>query len=154
MRPKKWYEERGIDLRLGVRVVGVDTKRREVSGSDGEWVGYDRLVFATGSESFIPPIPGRDKKGVFVFRTVEDVEMMLEATPKKAVVIGGGLLGLEAAWGLVAQGAEVTVVDLAEHLMNQQLDGAAGVMLGRKIKEMGVGVRLGALTEEIHGNGK
>ena len=154
MRPKEWYEERGIDLRLGVRVLEVDTKGRKVLGSDGEAVSYDRLVFATGSESFVPPIPGRDKAGVFVFRTVEDVERMLEAGPKKAVVVGGGLLGLEAAWGLVARGAEVTVVDLAGHLMSQQLDKAAGVMLRREIEKIGVGVRLGAFTEEIFGNGR
>ena len=77
MRPKEWYEERGIDLRLGVRVIGVDTKSREVMGSDGDWVAYDRLVFAIGSQSFVPPIPGCDKEGVFVFRTVEDVEQIL-----------------------------------------------------------------------------
>jgi nitrite reductase (NADH) large subunit len=154
MRPKAWYEERGIDVRLGVRVLEVDTKEREVLGSDGERVAYDRLVFATGSESFVPPIPGRDKEGGFVFRTVEDVERMLEAAPKRAVVIGGGLLGLEAAWGLVARGAEVTVVDLAGHLMSQQLDRVAGGMLRREIEKMGVGVRLSAFTEEILGNGK
>ena len=154
LRPKEWYEERGIDLRLGVRVLAVDTKKQEVLGSDGERVAYDKLVFATGSEAFVPPIPGRDKEGVFVFRTVEDVERMLEASPKRAVVVGGGLLGLEAAWGLVAQGAKVTVVDLAGHLMSQQLDKAAGIMLRREIEKMGVGVRLGAFTEEISGNGK
>jgi nitrite reductase (NADH) large subunit len=154
MRQRGWYEERGIDVRLGVRVLEVDTVKREVLGSDGERVVYDRLVFATGSESFVPPIPGRDKEGVFVFRTVEDVERMLEAAPKRAVVMGGGLLGLEAAWGLVARGAAVTVVDLAKHLMNQQLDKAAGVMLKREIEKIGVGVRLGAFTEEISGNGK
>ncbi|HLM78941.1 MAG TPA: nitrite reductase large subunit NirB [Rubrobacteraceae bacterium] len=154
LRPKEWYEERGIDLRLGVKVIGVDTRSREVMGSDGDWVAYDRLIFATGSQSFVPPIPGHDKEGVFVFRTVEDVEQILEAAPKKAVVIGGGLLGLEAAWGLVARGAEVTVVDRAGHLMNQQLDKAAGVMLRKKIAELGVGIRLEALTEEISGNGK
>jgi nitrite reductase (NADH) large subunit len=154
MRPKEWYEERGIDLRLGVRVLKVDTEGREVLGSDGERIAYERLVFATGSEPFVLPVPGREKEGVFVFRTVEDVERMLEATPKRAVVIGGGLLGLEAAWGLVARGAKVTVVDLARHLMSQQLDGAAGVMLRREIEKMGVGVRLNALIEEISGNGK
>src|SRR5919199_1584329 len=78
----------------------------------------------------------------------------LKRAPKKAVIIGGGLLGLEAAWGLVARGAKVTVVDLAGHLMSQQLDKAAGVMLRREIEKMGVGVRLGAFTEEIFGNGK
>src|SRR5918912_539976 len=154
MRPKEWYEERGIDLRLGVRVLEVSTKKQEVLGSDGKRVAYDKLVFATGSESFVPPIPGRDKEGVFVFRTVEDVERMLEAAPKRAVVVGGGLLGLEAAWGLVARGAKVTVVDLAGHLMSQQLDRAAGIMLRREIEKMGVGVRHGAFTEEISASDK
>ncbi|MBV9453743.1 MAG: NAD(P)/FAD-dependent oxidoreductase [Rubrobacter sp.] len=154
MRPKEWYEECGIDLRLGVRVLEVNTEKQRVSGSDGKSVAYDKLVFATGSESFVPPIPGRHKEGVFVFRTVEDVERMLEATPERAVVVGGGLLGLEAAWGLVARGAKVTVVDLAGHLMSQQLDKTAGIMLRREIEKMEVGVRLGAFTEEITGGGK
>jgi nitrite reductase (NADH) large subunit len=154
MRPKEWYEERGIDLRLGVRVLEVNTEKQRVLGSDGKSVAYDKLVLATGSESFVPPIPGRDKEGVFVFRTVEDVERMLEAAPERVVVIGGGLLGLEAAWGLVARGAKVTVVDLAGHLMSQQLDKTAGIMLRREIEKMGVGIRLGAFTEEISGGSK
>ncbi len=96
---------------------------------------------------------GREKDGVFVFRTVQDTEEMLEAEPEKAVVIGGGLLGLEAAYGLSNRGANVTVVHRSGHLMNQQLDGPAGAMLGRAISELGVGVRLSAHTEEILGNG-
>jgi NAD(P)H-nitrite reductase large subunit len=154
MRPREWYEERGIDLRLGVRVEEIDPENRRVRGDDGDWVRYDRLVLATGSESFVPPIPGREKKGVFVFRTVADVERMLEAAPEKAVVIGGGLLVLEAAYGLAARGARVTVLDLAEHLMSQQLDEPAGIMLRREIGKLGVSARLGAMTEEILGNGR
>ncbi|HEX2729043.1 MAG TPA: FAD-dependent oxidoreductase, partial [Rubrobacteraceae bacterium] len=99
MRSDDWYEERSVDFRRGVLVEDLDAKAQKVRGADGEWVEYDRLIFATGSSSSVPPIEGRDKKGVFVFRTVRDVEEMLEAVPEKAVVIGGGLLGLEAAYG-------------------------------------------------------
>jgi nitrite reductase (NADH) large subunit len=154
MRPKAWYEERGIDVRLGVRVEEINTAAKKVRGDDGEWAPYDKLVLATGSSSWIPPLIGREKDGVFVFRTVRDTEEMLEAEPGKAVVIGGGLLGLEAAYGLTNRGAAVTVVHLAGHLMNQQLDGPAGAMLGRAMAGLGIGVRLNAHTEEILGNGK
>ena len=153
MRPKDWYAERGIDVRLGVRVEEINAASKGVKGDDGEWVAYDKLVLATGSSSWIPPMIGREKDGVFVFRTVRDTEEMLEAEPEKAVVIGGGLLGLEAAYGLTNRGADVTVIHRSGHLMNQQLDGPAGSMLGRAMSEMGVGVRLHAHTEEILGNG-
>lgn len=96
---------------------------------------------------------GCEKDGVFVLRTVRDTEEMLEAEPEKAVVIGGGLLGLEAAYGLSNRGADVTVVHRSGHLMNQQLDGPAGAMLGRAMSDLGVDVRLSAHTEEILGNG-
>lgn len=153
MRPKDWYSERGIDVRLGVRVEEINAAAKKVRGDDGEWVAYDKLVLATGSSSWIPPMIGREKDGVFVFRTVRDTEEMLEAEPKRAVVIGGGLLGLEAAYGLMNRDADVTVVHRSGHLMNQQLDGPAGTMLGRAMSGMGVGVRLNAHTEEILGNG-
>ncbi len=153
MRPKDWYVEHGIDVRLGVRVEEINAAAKEVRGDDGEWVPYDKLILATGSSSWIPPMIGREKDGVFVFRTVRDTEEMLEAEPEKAVVIGGGLLGLEAAYGLSNRGANVTVVHRSGHLMNQQLDGPAGAMLGRAMSELGVEVRLSAHTEEILGNG-
>ncbi|PLS83185.1 MAG: nitrite reductase large subunit, partial [Actinobacteria bacterium] len=153
MRPKDWYTERGIDVRLGVRVEEINTSSKEVRGEDGEWVPYDKVVLATGSSSWVPPLIGREKDGVFVFRTVRDTEEMLEAEPEKAVVIGGGLLGLEAAYGLKTRGADVTVVHLAGHLMNQQLDAPAGAMLGRAMAGLGIDVRLNAFTEEILGNG-
>ncbi len=151
MRSDDWYEERNVRFRRGVRVEELDTKAQKVRGTDGEWVPYDRLVFATGSSSSIPPIEGRDKKGVFVFRTVRDVEEMLEAAPERAVVIGGGLLGLEAAYGLTTHGSEVTVLHRSPHLMNQQLDPAAGRMLGREIEKIGIRFKVGANTEEIMG---
>lgn len=154
MRSDEWYQERNVHFRRGVYLEKVDTRERKVKGTDDEWVEYDRLIFAIGSSSAVPPIEGRDKEGVFVFRTVRDVEDMLETAPKKAVVIGGGLLGLEAAYGLMTHDAEVTVVDLAEHLMSQQLDAVAGRMLRREIEKMGISVRVEAATEEIRGNGR
>lgn len=154
MRSDDWYEEQNVDFRRGVLVDEVNIKDQRVRGTDGEWVEYDRLIFATGSSSSVPPIEGRDKKGVFVFRTVRDVEEMLEASPEKAVVIGGGLLGLEAAYGLKTHGSEVTVLHRSPHLMNQQLDPAAGRMLGRQIEKIGINFMVEAHTEEIRGNGR
>nr|MDQ3378168.1 FAD-dependent oxidoreductase [Actinomycetota bacterium] len=153
MRSDDWYEEQNVDFRRGVLVERIDIKGQKVRGADGEWVNYDRLILATGSSSSVPPIEGRDKRGVFVFRTVRDVEEMLEAAPEKAVVIGGGLLGLEAAYGLLTHDAEVTVLHRSGHLMNQQLDPPAGRMLKNEIEKLGVGVRVEANTEEILGNG-
>jgi len=154
MRSDDWYEERNVTFRRGVHLEEVDTKEQKVKGTDEEWVEYDRLIFATGSSSAVPPIEGSDKEGVFVFRTVRDVEDMLEASPEKAVVIGGGLLGLEAAYGLMQHDSEVTVLHRSEHLMNQQLDPPAGRMLRREMEKMGVEVRVEADTDEILGNGK
>ena len=154
MRSDGWYEEQNVRFRRGVRVEELDTEGQRVRGTDDEWVGYDKLVFATGSSSAVPPIEGRDKEGVFVFRTVRDVEEMLDAAPEKVVVIGGGLLGLEAAYGLQTHGSEVTVLHRSPHLMNQQLDPAAGKMLGREIGKIGIGFRTDAHTEEILGNGR
>lgn len=153
MRTGEWYAERGIDARLGVRVVEINTTTQTVRGSDGEWVEYDRLVLATGSSSAVPDLPGRNRNGVFVFRTVEDVEKMLEAAPGRAAVIGGGLLGLEAAYGLHCRGAEVSVVHRSGHLMNQQLDETAGEMLRRRVAEMGIGVHTRRNPARISGNG-
>lgn len=154
MRPDDWYEGQNVRFRRGVRVEELDTKGQRVRGTDDGWVPYDKLVFATGSSSAVPDIPGNDKKGVFVFRTVRDVEEMLEAAPERAVVVGGGLLGLEAAYGLTTHGSEVTVLHRSPHLMNQQLDPAAGRMLGREIGKIGIGFRTDAHTEEIRGNGR
>lgn len=153
-RQADWYEEHGIDLRIGVRVTEIDPVRQRVRGTDDEWVDYDRLVLATGSSSHVPEIRGRVKRGVFVFRTLADAENMLETSPEKAVVVGGGLLGLEAAYGLLAREAGVTVLHRSGHLMNRQLDRPAGIMLKRALEKMGVGVRLNTSPAEILGNGR
>ena len=139
-----WYRENSIDLRLGVRVTGVDARARTVVADDGSVTRYDKLLLATGSSPFVPAIAGADKGGVFFFRTLKDTQALLErARPGiKAAVIGGGLLGLEAARGLQLRGAEVTVVHLMKTLMERQLDPIGGEYLRRKIEDLGVNVLL------------
>jgi nitrite reductase (NADH) large subunit len=150
-----WYIENDIDLRLGVRITGVDPVAKTVTGDDGSVTPYDKLLLATGSSPLIPPIPGSDKDGVFCFRNLEDTRALLEraAPGTRAVVIGGGLLGLEAARGLQIQGAEVTVVHLMNTLMERQLDAEGGQYLQQKIEDMGINVLLSHNTTAILGNG-
>src|SRR5215216_6379558 len=116
INPLQWYQSNGIDLRVGVRIVDVDPDARTVTGNDGSVTPYDVLLLATGSSAWMPPIDGLQRDGVFVFRTLDDTrELMRRSGPgKKAVVIGGGLLGLEAARGLQVQGCDVSVVHLME----------------------------------------
>lgn len=151
-----WYQDNGIRARLGVRVVRIDRARRFVTDDNGEATGYDRLILATGSSAFIPPIPGVEKKNVHVFRTLDDTrELIAKArTGCKAVVIGGGLLGLEAARGLQLRGCEVSVVHLMDTLMERQLDELGGACLRRKIEDLGIRVLLPKQTQALLGNGK
>ena len=152
---REWYTRNDIDLRVGVRIVDVDPIAKTVTGDDGSVTGYDALLLATGSSAWMPPIDGLDKDGVFVFRTLDDTrELLRRAGPgKKAVVIGGGLLGLEAARGLQVQGCEVTVVHLMATLMERQLDPDGGFYLVGKMEELGVNVLLQRTTTAILGNG-
>src|SRR6516225_1238099 len=137
LNPVDWYAENGIDLRAGVRVVRIDPFARLVHADDGTTVRYDKLILATGSRSFFPPVDGiwKDDKtlapGVFGFRTIDDCGAMIAfaAGRAKAVVIGGGLLGLEAARGLQNRGLHVAVVQRGPALMNAQLDDQGGAML-------------------------
>jgi len=151
-----WYRENEIDLRLGVRITGVDSAARTVTGDDGSVTAYDKLLLATGSSPLIPPIAGADKDGVFCFRNLNDTRALLERVRPglNTVVIGGGLLGLEAARGLQLRGAEVTVVHLMSTLMERQLDPAGGQYLQRKIEVLGVNVLLSHTTTAILGNGR
>jgi nitrite reductase [NAD(P)H] large subunit len=148
-----WYLENDIDLRLGVRITGVDPVARIVTGDDGSVTSYDKLLLATGSSALIPPIAGADKDGVFCFRNLNDTQAMLERVQPglKTVVIGGGLLGLEAARGLQLRGADVTVVHLMSNLMERQLDPAGSKYLLEKIEGMGVKVLLSHSTTAILG---
>ncbi|MBV8912826.1 MAG: NAD(P)/FAD-dependent oxidoreductase, partial [Acetobacteraceae bacterium] len=131
INPREWYERNGIELIAGERVWHVDRTERVVHGEHGTTRPYDVLLLATGSHPFILPLVGRDLSGVIGFRDIGDVETMQRACARggRAVVIGGGLLGLEAANGLVMNGMEVTVVHLMPTLMERQLDPAAGAML-------------------------
>src|SRR5438045_5352089 len=151
----EWYGKNNIDLKLGVRIVDVDPVAKTVTGDDGGVTAFDKLLLATGSMPLIPSIEDVMKDGVFVFRNLDDTRQLLErARPGlKAVVIGGGLLGLEAARGLQVQGCDVTVVHLMETLMERQLDPTGGSYLASKMNEMGITVLLGLSTTKVLGNG-
>lgn len=151
-----WYEKNGIQLRLGVRITDVDPVAKTVTGDDGSVTSFDKLLLATGSSPIIPSIDDIKKDGVFVFRNLDDTRALLErARPGlKAVVIGGGLLGLEAARGLQVQGCDVTVIHLMETLMERQLDATGGGYLATKMNQLGVTVLLGLSTTAILGDGK
>ena len=155
LNPLEWYQQHDIRLRLGVRVVDVDAVHKTVTGDDGSITPYDMLLIATGSSAWLPPIEGLDKDGVLAFRTLDDTrELIRRARPHtKAVVIGGGLLGLEAARGLQVQGCDVTVVHLMDTLMERQLDAIGGRYLTTKMQELGVRVLLERSTKAILGNG-
>ena len=151
-----WYAENKVTCRFGEKVVSIDRDRKVVVGEKGE-VAYDKLVIGTGSNPFIIPFPGHDLPGVVAYRDLEDTNAMMEAagTPgAKAVVIGGGLLGLEAAAGLRLRGMEVTVLHVVGHLMERQLDPAAGYLLQKDLERRGITVMCNASTKEIRGEGK
>ncbi len=149
-----WYARRGIVLHADDPVVAIDRRRRVVRAKSGYETRYDRLLLATGSNPVIIPVPGRDLPGVVTFRDLRDVEQMMQAakTHRKAVVIGGGLLGLEAANGLLRQGMDVTVVHLLDSLMERQLDRPAGAMLKTSLEVRGVKFVMPAQTEAILGS--
>lgn len=153
LNPLAWYAEHGIRLHLGKKVVAIDRRRRLVRAEDGTEAPYDRLLLATGSTPFIPPLPGRDLQGVLGYRDIADTEAMIDAarTHRHAVVIGGGLLGLEAANGLALRGMDVTVVHLAPWLMDRQLDETASRLLERSLAAKGMRFRLGSPTEALLG---
>lgn len=148
-----WYEDNGITLHTGTTVSRIDADTREVVTNEGTRVPYDKVIIATGSSSFILPVPGHDKEGVVGFRDIADCNMMLEAAKqyKKAAVIGGGLLGLEAAKGLVQLGMDVTVVHLMQDLMERQLDPQASAMLKAELERQGIRFKMGAQTAELIG---
>ncbi|HWL88481.1 MAG TPA: nitrite reductase large subunit NirB, partial [Polyangiaceae bacterium] len=156
INPLRWYEDNDIVLHAGVRATSVDREARVVHGSNGVAEPYDDLVFALGSAPFIPRIEGTKKEGVFVFRTLDDCDAILKYAEgrKSAAIIGGGLLGLEAARGLLLRGLEVHVVHLMTHLMELQLDKMAGAILRRTLIDMGLRIHLEKATCELTGNGK
>ncbi len=156
LNPLSWYQENDITLIRGNRVTRIDPAARFVETASGGKHSWDRLILATGSSAFVPPIIGADKKGVIVFRKLEDCEAMLQASRqyRKAAVIGGGLLGLEAARGLLNLGMETEVVHNAPYLMNRQLDAASAAMLRVRLEEQGMSFRMNAQTARITGMGR
>jgi len=152
----QWYEDNNITLYKGCKVENIDRKKRTVTASDGTTVSYDRLLIATGSTPFIIPLPGHDLPGVIAFRDIADVDTMVETSrhKKNAVVIGGGLLGLEAANGLMEQGMKVKVIHIMDTLMERQLDEPAAKMLQTNLEERGLEFLMGAQTASIEGDGK
>jgi nitrite reductase (NADH) large subunit len=154
LHPREWYRTHDIDLRVGVRIVDVDPASKTVTGDDGTTTSYDVLLLATGSTAWFPPLDGIDKDGVFAFRTLDDTrELIRRSRPGvRAVVIGGGLLGLEAARGLQVQGCDVTVVHIGATLMERQLDPTGGAYLLEKVRALGVRVLLDCRTSAILGD--
>jgi nitrite reductase (NADH) large subunit len=156
LRPARWWRDRGVTLRYGVRATAVDAAARNVTLAGGTRLSFSKLVFATGSQPIKPDIPGMDLPGVLTFRDVDDVNAIAaaKAAGTRVVVIGGGLLGLEAAYGLAKAGARVTLLHLMDRLMERQLDHRAALMLQRAVEARGIAVRLQAQTTRIAGNGK
>lgn len=154
--PWEWYQENNVRLCAGERVCCIDTAARTVETETGTMEPYDILILATGSLPFIPPIPGVRKRGVIAFRNVDDCETMAQyaKTYEKAAVIGGGLLGLEAAQGLLNLGMEVEVVHNASYIMNRQLDQTAAGLLQRKLEQQGMRFRLEKETTHIMGRNR
>ncbi len=157
LNPLEWYDRHGIKLHIGTSVVKIDAVNRMVISEKGDSYSYDKLLIATGSRPFMPQIKGIEtvdgnlSPGIFTFRNIEDTKSMMEYARKsrKAIVVGGGLLGLEAARGLVNQGLEVTVVHLMDRLMEMQLDTAASEILRHEITRLGINVLLSHSADEI-----
>jgi len=154
LNPLSWYEENGVKLHLGKKVVDVDRNKRVVKASDGTEESYDRLLIATGSNPFILPVPGKELEGVIAYRDIADTNTMIDAASKykHAVVIGGGLLGLEAANGLMLRGMQVTVVHIMPWLMERQLDDTAGKLLQKSLESRGLKFMIGAQTQHLIGD--
>lgn len=150
---KQWYVDNAVTLYKGNDITEIDRVKRRVIARDGTTAEYDRLLIATGSKPFVIPVPGKDLDGVVTFRDMHDVNTMIDTAKKHkhAVVIGGGLLGLEAANGLMQQGMSVTVIHLMDTLMERQLDDAAAGMLRKTLEERGLNFLMGAQTEAIIG---
>jgi nitrite reductase (NADH) large subunit len=152
----EWYAEQGIRLHAGDPIVAIDRRRRRVRSRKGVEVPYDRLLIATGSQPVMLPLPGNDLPGVIGFRGIDHVEQMLQAAGayQCAAVIGGGLLGIEAANGLSRRGMQVTLIHRSDVLLEQQLNVDAARLLSRNLEARGLGLRLNAHTVALYGNGR
>jgi nitrite reductase (NADH) large subunit len=155
MASLSWYEERGIEIHIKDKVVTIDRNAKTVNSAKGVTCSYDKIVMATGSDAFLPPIPGKEKDGVFVYRTIEDLDAIRDYAnkSKSCAIIGGGLLGLEAAKAAMDLGLKTDVVEFAPRLMARQVDEAGGEILKSIIEQRGIGVHLSKSTQNIAGEG-
>jgi nitrite reductase (NADH) large subunit len=153
LRSASWWRDRGVTLKYGSMAAAIDMEAREVEVANGKRVPFSKLVIATGSSALRLPVPGADLAGVHTFRDSRDVDLLLElaANKKRVVVVGGGLLGLEAAYGLAKAGSSVTLIHLMDRLMERQLDAAAAALLKTLVERKGVTVLLNANTANIYG---
>jgi nitrite reductase (NADH) large subunit len=156
LHPREWYADNGIRLSTGEPVVKLDATAKTVTTASGRTVAYDKLLLATGSRPFVPPLSGLWLPGVCVFRTIADLDLICDAARngRHAVVVGGGLLGLEAAAGLTKRGMTVTVLHLVPTLMERQLDEAAGLLLQRDLEQNGLTILTCAQTEALIGDNR
>lgn len=154
IHPRSWYEERGVALHLGTQVASIDTTGKRLLFADGAPLGWDRLVLAAGAHPFVPPLPGNELPGVHCIRTLADVEAVRERCGKglRCVCIGGGILGMEVAAALAAQGAQVELLEGHGWLMPRQLDRRAGELLQEHAANMGITVINEARVARIHGD--
>ncbi|MET0358731.1 MAG: FAD-dependent oxidoreductase, partial [Pararhizobium sp.] len=151
-----WYARHGVTLHKGAKVTGIDRAAKTVTSANGVTERYDKLVIATGSLPFIIPVPGHTLPGVLAYRDLDDVEKMLDATRRggRAIVIGAGLLGLEAAYGLKRQGMDVTVIHIMPTIMERQLDPPAAYLLEKALNDRGIEIITKANTKRIVGEDK
>jgi nitrite reductase (NADH) large subunit len=156
LKPAKWWRDRGVTLKYGCVATEIDVGRRELKIANEESIAFSRLVLATGSTPLLLNVPGADLAGVHTFRDSRDVDLLLTlaAQRKRVVVVGGGLLGLEAAYGLAKAGAPVTLVHLMDRLMERQLDAPAADLLKTLVERKGIRILLNASTARIHGEGR
>ena len=153
LKPAQWWRERGVTLKYGCRATEIDIGRRELKIENGESIAFSKLVLATGSTPLRLNVPGAELGGVHTFRDSRDVDLLLTlaAQKKRVVVVGGGLLGLEAAYGLAKAGASATLIHLMDRLMERQLDGPAAELLKSLVERKGIRILLNANTARLHG---
>src|SRR3978361_2134492 len=153
LRPASWWRERGVTLKYGCRATEIDVGRRELKIAGDESIPFSKLVLTTGSSALRLNVPGADLGGVHTFRDSRDVDLLLTlaAQKKRVVVVGGGLLGLEAAYGLAKAGAPVTLIHLMDRLMERQLDAPAAALLKSLVERKGIRIWLNANTARLHG---
>ena len=156
LQPANWWRDRGVTLKYGCRITGIDVGRRELKIANEESIAFSNLVLATGSTPLRLDVRGADLAGVHTFRDSRDVDLLLSlaAQKKRVVVVGGGLLGLEAAYGLARSGGPVTLIHLMDRLMERQLDAPAAALLKSLVERKGIKVLLGANTARIHGESR